>query len=432
MRKKRSDNIIIEKATELIGAIEAPPSKSYTHRAIMACGINGKCRIQNPLYSDDIIATINAWKTLGAVIKKRRNFLDVRGFHGLPDPKNRLIDVGESGTLLRFILPILALAKGEFIISGRQTLMDRPNRTIVEALKSWDIDVSGKGDDHKLPIRLVAKGEIEGGETRVSGRESSQTISSLLMAAPLAKRDTIIIVKDKLVSKPYVDVTIDVLRKAGIEVVNKDYRKFHVKCGQRFKPLGKFIVPGDYSSSAFAIVAASLLKSDVAIMGLGDDKQGDNKIIEIVNAMGGKIRHAKNTIRINGPFALKGIDIDCGDTPDLVPILAVLGCFAKGKTRIHNVAHLAYKESDRIAAPAGELMKLGAAISTTKDSMTIKQSRLRAGNVSSRSDHRIAMALTVAGLIVGDVRIDGVECISKSYPRFLQDMKSLGAKFKVI
>ena len=148
--------------------------------------------------------------------------------------------------------------------------------------------------------------------------------------------------------------------------------------------------------------------------------------------MGAKIKHTKNTVRIKGPFELKGINIDCSDIPDLVPILAVLGCFAKGKTKLYNIAHLAHKESNRITAPAGELMKLGANISVTKSSIIVKHSCLASGHVSSCDDHRIAMALVVAGLKIGDVRIKGAECISKSYPNFLRDIKSLGAKFKII
>ena len=432
MKKNKYTIIITEKTPVMRGIIKAPPSKSYTHRAIMIGGINGSCEVINPLFSNDTLATINAWKQLGSVIKKEPRCLRIKGFYGLPHPAGRTVNVGESGTLLRFILPIVALAKGDFKIRGKGTLLGRSNRTIVEALRSWNIDISGTGKERKLPIRLKGKGEIEGGEIYVSGRESSQTVSSLLIAASFAKDSTTIIVKDKLVSKPYVDVTIDILRQAGIKVRNDKYKKFHVRCGQEFRPPRKFIVHGDYSSAAFLIAAASLLPSNVAITDLASDKQGDKKIISILNKMGAKIKHTKNTVRIKGPFELKGINIDCGDIPDLVPILAVLGCFAKGKTKIYNIAHLAHKESNRITVPAGELMKLGANIAVTKSSITVKRSCLRSGDVSSCDDHRIAMALAVAGLKIGNVRIKGAECISKSYPNFLRDIKSLGAKFRII
>jgi len=432
MQKNRGINIIIEKIPKLIGIVKAPPSKSYTQRAIMIGSINGISKIVNPLYSKDTLATINAWRQLGAIIKKVSNYLQIKGFHGLPHPRSHFINVGESGTLLRFILPIIALAKGNFKVQGEGTLLGRSNRTIVEALKSWNLDISGTGREHKLPIMLKGKQEIKGGKTYVSGRESSQTVSSLLIVAPFAKDDTTIIVKDKLVSRPYVDVTIDVLRQAGIKVKEEDYKKFYVRCGQKFKLQRKFVIHGDYSSAAFLIAAGCLLPSDITITDLIDDKQGDRKIINILNNMGARIRPIRNSVRIKGPFELKGRDIDCSDTPDLVPILAVIGCFAKGKTRIYNIAHLAHKESNRITTPAGELMKLGADISTTRDSIIVKQSCLKPGHISSCNDHRVAMALVIAGLRIGDVRIRGIECISKSYPKFLRDIRSLGAKFKII
>lgn len=431
-RRNKCVNIIVGKTPALTGVIKAPPSKSYTHRAVMIGGINGGCEIANPLFSNDTLATVDAWRQLGSAIKKEPHRLKIKGFYGLPHPTGHVINVGESGTLLRFILPIIALAKGSFVIRGKGTLLGRSNRTIVEALRSWNINISGIDKEDKLPIRLKSNGIIKGGVTYVSGRESSQTVSSLLIVSPFAENDTVIVVKDKLVSKPYVDVTIDLLRRAGIKVRNDGYKKFYVHRGQKFKPPRKFIVHGDYSSAAFLIAAACLLPSDVVIADLVNDKQGDKKIVSILNKMGAKIERVKNTLRIKGPFELRGMSIDCGDIPDLVPILAVVGCFAKGKTKLRNIAHLAHKESDRITAPAGELMKLGADVSTTKNSIIVKQSCLKPGRVSSCDDHRIAMALVVAGLRTGDVRIRGVECISKSYPDFLRDIRSLKAKIRIL
>lgn len=423
-------NIFTKKTSKLIGVIKAPPSKSYTHRAIMIGAIDGECEVANPLYSDDTVATINALRQLGAIIKKEPDSLNIKGFSGQPSLRSRSINVGESGTLLRFILPIISLAKGNFKVQGRKTLLRRSNRTIVEALRSWDIDISGRGESHKLPIILKSKGMLKGGEIYVSGRESSQVISSLLVTAAFTKSDTAIILKDKLVSRPYVDVTIDVLQKIGIEVKNENYERFYVGSGQNFKPKQRFVIHGDYSSVSFLIAAASLIPSDITILDLIDDKQGDKKIISILNNMGARIEYADNAIKVKGPFELKGIDIDAGDTPDLVPILTVLGAFAKGKTTIYNIAHLAHKESNRITMPAGELIKLGARLSTTPDSIIVNHSSLKPAHVLSCGDHRIAMALVVAGLSIGDVKIKGIECISKSYPNFLQHIKSLGAEFR--
>ena len=198
--------------------------------------------------------------------------------------------------------------------------------------------------------------------------------------------------------------------------------------GQRFNFKKDFVVPGDYSSAAFLIAAACLVPSDMVIKGLFKDKQGDRGIIAILNRMGARIRHSNNEVRIKGPFELKAADIDAGDTPDLAPLLTALACLAKGRTRIYNIGHLAHKESNRLTAPAGELRKLGADIEIGRDSLIVRGTVLRPGEVSSRDDHRIAMSLAVIGLRIGGVIIGRTDAAAKSYPGFFRDMRNLGAK----
>ncbi|MEK6564835.1 MAG: 3-phosphoshikimate 1-carboxyvinyltransferase [Candidatus Omnitrophota bacterium] len=423
----------VEKTPHLRGALEAPASKSYTIRAILAASLNGKIRIINPLFSQDTQAAIKALEALGARIRKREGSLQVRGFQGRPSLKDQGVVVGESGTLLRLILPIIALGKGEFKINGRGTLLKRPNKPIVEALLSLGVDIKGKGRNSHLPITIHGKGAIPGGKVAVSANLSSQTISSLLMVSAFALRDTTIIIKDKVVSRPYIDITLDVLRMAGVKVQRQGHSRFFIKSGQGFKLKKDFIIHGDYSSAAFLIAASCLIKSDVIITDMVKDRQGDRKIVDILNKMGARIKHSGDRIEIRGPFELKGIDIDCSDTPDLVPILLTVSCFAKGRTRIYNIGHLAYKESNRITAPAGELRKLGARIKIGRDKIIVQESSLRPqAVVSSCNDHRIAMALAVLGLRTGGLIIKNSECINKSYPDFIRDLKALGAKFTKI
>ncbi|MFA5117147.1 MAG: 3-phosphoshikimate 1-carboxyvinyltransferase, partial [Candidatus Omnitrophota bacterium] len=193
------------------------------------------------------------------------------------------------------------------------------------------------------------------------------------------------------------------------------------------KAKGDFIVHGDYSSAAFLLAAACLVPSDVTLTDLVEDKQGDKAIVGILEKMGAVIKRKGNSLKVRGPFELKGINIDCSDTPDLVPILAVLGCFAKGASRLYNIEHLIYKESNRIAMPALELSKLGAHIHFTRKELLVKQSILQGGVVSPHNDHRLAMALAVAALKAGGVTIQDTRCVSKSYPMFFQDMRKLGA-----
>lgn len=428
IKTEERDNILVNQTPLLHGVVAAPPSKSYTLRAIMIGGLNGKVTIVNPLVSEDSLAAIDVWAKLGAIIDfKNSNRLFIKGVSGLPKPLGNTINVNESGTLLRFILPILALAKGNFIVTGEKTILGRSNKTIVEALRNWDVEIEGQGTQHKLPITIKGGGGLKGGITEISGREGSQAVSSLLIAASLAAEDTTIILKDKLVSRPYVDITIDALSKAGIKIERYGYRRFTIKRKQPFKLAEDFIIPGDYSSAAFLIAAACLVPSDVTITNLFNDAQGDKRIINILNRMGAKIKRRGDSVKIKGPFELRGVDIDGGDIPDIIPILTAVACFAKGNTRIENIEHLTHKESNRIKSPAGQLVKLGAKIETSENSVTIYNSVLKPGIVSSCGDHRIAMLLAVIGLRLGNVRITNTNCITKSYPSFLNDLLSLGA-----
>lgn len=428
-KNEHHEVIGISKTMKLQGTIKASPSKSYTHRAIIIGSMNSFIKVINPLICDDTKATIETWKQLGANIDVKDAYLSIEGFNGKPVLKSHQLNVNESGTLLRFLLSILAYSNGEIIVNGRGTLLNRTNKVLVEVLTKLGVDIEGSGSEHNLPIRMKVNGKMKGGEIEISGKTSSQVISSLLIAAPLAENDTIIIVKDDLVSKPYVDITIDVLKWAGISVINENYKVFKIKSDQKFTPKTNYVVHGDYSSSAFLMGGACLIDSDLTITDLVYDKQGDRKIIDILVEMGAVITQQEDSINIKGPFDLKGIDIDGHDIPDLVPVLTVLGTFAKGKTRIYNINHLVHKESNRITDPAGELKKLGAKIEiTTNNEIIIHESKLREEiNISSRNDHRIAMSLALAGLRMKKLNIEKPDCISKSYPSFFTDMKYLGA-----
>lgn len=427
------NNLVLRsRETQLLyGTVQAPPSKSYSHRAILIASLDGRTRVINPLSCDDTRNTVTLCRKLGASIGRIKGGFAVRGIGGSPSVSGKSVHVGESGTLLRFCLPLLALNPRPVTVCGKGTLLSRTNRQVVDVLKSWGIDIAGQGGQHLLPIRINATGSLKGGRAIVDAGVTSQVVSALLIAAPFAEEDTILELSGRLVSRPYVDITIDVLKWAGIAVENDNYRSFRVKCGQRIRPHGAYTVHGDWSSAAFLIAAAAITRSDVTVADLVKDCQGDRRIAAILRRMGAKITHSGSSVHVKGPFDLRGVDIDGADVPDLVPILATIACFAKGVTRIRNVAHLAHKESNRLAKPAGELQKLGARISSTSDELIIRQSQLHGGNVSACKDHRIAMSLAVAGLRINDgVRIAGAECISKSYPGFVSHMRALGARIQ--
>lgn len=417
----------------LSGTVRAPASKSYTHRAIMIAALDGKTRIANPLYCEDTLNTIALWRRLGARIRKETGCLVVQGCGGVPVlSRGGAVNVGESGTLLRFILSILPLVEGPVVVRGRGSLLKRTNRQVVDVLKTWGVDIEGRGPEHRLPIRIRADGVLRGGAATVDGSVTSQVVSSLLIAAPFARNDTTLALERPLVSRPYVDITIDVLKWAGIRVEREGDGTFCVRTGQALKPRRDFTVHGDWSAAAFLLAVAALTESDVTVTDLVRDCQGDRRIVGILRAMGTKITESGTAVRVRGPASLHGMEIDGGDIPDLVPILTVLGCFAAGTTRIRNIAHLVHKESDRLAMPAVELGKLGAKIAVGSDGLVIRRSELHGGAVSACNDHRIAMSLAVAGIGAGQVvTIAGAGCIAKSYPGFVSDMRKLHANLQV-
>ncbi len=421
-------DLVVKPGIGLSGTVCAPPSKSYTQRAVIIGSMDGRCRIYNPLRSDDTMNAVAVSRALGAEIKDGGSFLDVRGYNGKPRPSGGPVNVGENGTLLRFSLAVLSLSEGEVTVEGEKSLRKRPNTSIVQALQSLGVRIEGEGPSHTVPVRIHGKGGFKGGEVLIDGRTTSQAVSALLAIAPFAEDDVVVNITGGLVSKPYVDITLDVLGWAGIKVENDSYRRFTVKSGQEFRMKPEVAVHGDYSSAAFLMAAAVLTSSDVVIEDLVPDSQGDMKIIDMLEAMGARIERGESSLRIRGPFELHGRDFDLSGTPDLAPVLTVLGCFASGRTRIHNASHLLYKESNRLAQPAGELRKLGAGITETADGLVIENSSLSSGEVFSWGDHRVAMALAVAGLrIKGGLKVKNAECISKSYPGFIKDMRRLKA-----
>jgi 3-phosphoshikimate 1-carboxyvinyltransferase len=426
-------DLIVEESPEIAGEVAAPPSKSYTQRAVIISALDSKCDIFNPLRSDDTMNAVSVFRLLGADIKDNGEFFSVSGVNGKPSPRCPVVNVGENGTLLRFTLAALSLASGELIVDGEKSLRKRPNSAIVNALRMLGVEIEGSGGAHTVPVRIKGSGGLRGGEVEIDGRTTSQAVSALLAVSPFANGDVVLKIKGELVSKPYVDITIDVLEWAGIKVINENYRKFTIAGGQKSRMKPEVSINGDYSSAAFLMASAVLTKSDVVIKGLAVDCQGDIRIIEILKNMGAEIKRDENSVSIKGPCELKGGEFDLSGTPDLAPVLTVLGCFAEGKTRIYNASHLLYKESNRLAQPAGELEKLGAKIALTGDGLVIEHSKLSSGEVFSWGDHRVAMSLAAAGLAVeGGLSIKNAECIGKSYPGFINDMKSLSARLSVV
>ncbi len=426
------------------GEIIAPPSKSYTHRAITIAALAKKSEIVYPLLSGDTEATINAAKCLGATVEvaveqegQAKKIL-IEGTEGSPDTPEDVINAENSGTTLRFFTAVSALCEGAAVITGDASLRKRPNLPLLKALNELGSEAFSTRGDGTAPI--VVKGRLTGGETVIDASISSQFISALLIACPLAAKDSYILANN-LSSVPYMRMTTEVLEQAGVEVSfsrlssSNDY-SFHVEGGRSYD-LRRFTVPGDFSSSSYLLAAAAITDSELKVKNLFPSAQGDSRIVGLLEEMGAKINWNKEegVVEVNGAqsVGLKGIKVNMRENPDLVPTIAVLAAVAEGSTEITGVAHLRYKETDRLKFLTEELTKMGVQIKEKEDGLLIEgEEKLKAAKVYSHEDHRLAMALCIAALSArGETVVEEAGCANISYPSFFEDMLNLGADITI-
>jgi len=425
-------NALIFPTQFLRGAVELPASKSYSIRAVITAACGGRSHILFPSECDDALSAIQAAKNLGAKVRRVKNgwLIDAGGLSDVASE----INVKESGTVLRLLLPLIALSEARIVVTGEGTLRGRPNHHLIKALRDLGVNVAGKGEKHSVPI-VFKGGRLNGGTIKIDGSLSSQFVSAFLIALPQLEKDsTLKVTGKKIVSSDYVTMTLQVLQKAGIKVRALDPRTFEIPGGQTFRGLKAFHVPSDYGLAAFLMAAAALTESDVRLRGyLNDDFiQADGHILEILKQMGVRFTRTTRSLRVKGPFAIQGGTFSLKDCPDLLPILAVCALFARGKTTFKDVAHVRAKESDRISDLRNELLKIGAQVSETHNTLTVipAPGQYRSNCIlDPHHDHRLAMAFSVLGLKVG-ARVKDIECMSKSYPGFLRDLKALGGRIQ--
>ena len=360
--------------------------------------------------------------------------LKIHGFDGKPKIPDDVIDAANSGTTLRLMTAIAALTDGITVLTGDSSLRSRPNGPLLEALNKLGAKACSTRGNERAPI--IVRGGLKGTEVDISGSISSQFISALLIACPLKESNTTLSIMGKLKSKPYVDVTLEMLELAGVKIQtgNENGIKFIIPGKQKYD-FKDYTIPGDFSSVSYLLAAAAMIDgAEVKVKNLFPSKQGDKLIIEILEKMGADITWDKKagTVTIKGGRQLNAITFDAGATPDLVPTVAVLASAAEGTSIIENAEHVRYKETDRLRALATELPKLGVKLKEEKDSLTITGGKLHGATVHGWDDHRIVMALAVAGMVAGDTTIDTTESVSISYPEFFKDIRSLGAKIEQI
>lgn len=410
-------NIAIQPTT-LYGDIEAISSKSVAHRMLICAAFaDAPTTLNIKQASDDIEATVHCLKALGADITRNKDAYTITPI--TTAKASPTLDCGESGSTLRFLLPIAAVLGNNAHIIGHGRLPNRPLSELTKVMKEHNVTFY----EEQLPLTLG--GKLHGGEFRIAGNISSQYITGLLLALPLLKEDSVIEITTELESASYIDITLSVLKAFGVSI-RATGNRYQIKGNRRYHSPGNLTVEGDWSNAAFFLSAAAL-GNNVSMSGLNiDSPQGDRRILRCLEQFGAE--SSGNGEKISFHFKeLRGSTVDLQDIPDLLPILAVTAAFAKGDTTFIHAARLRLKESDRLESTAAMICALGGSAETTADTITIHGTGLIGGTVNSCNDHRIAMAAAIAATrCKKPVVILGAEAVNKSYPEFFKDYNHLG------
>ncbi|MCI5866563.1 MAG: 3-phosphoshikimate 1-carboxyvinyltransferase [Methanosphaera sp.] len=419
----------VKKVDQITGTIKAPASKSYSHRAFIAAALaEGESVLRDPLYSEDTLATLEACEKLGALFQRFPDKCIVQGTAGYIRTPDDIIDVKNSGTSIRILSSIAAIApRANFtVFTGDESLRKRPMADLIDALENLGVMIYSAQNNGTPPI--IVKGGFDGGETDIKGDVSSQFISSILMAAAYSKNPVTLNVRGKFVSKPYVKMTLSVMAKFGIQFEydtsnEPEYSSYYIE-PQKYE-CTDYTIEGDYSSASYIIAAAALMKSDITIKNLyKNSMQGDKLIVDIIKKMGATVDVNEMDIHIKSNGNLRAFDINLSNAPDLLPTVAILMAAADGTSKISGVEHARFKETDRVHNCAIELENVGVEVEEFQDGIIIKGNPT-GGVVNSHLDHRMVMAFYVLGLKIGNITIKDAACYDISFPNFLEVMHKI-------
>jgi len=398
-------------------AISVPGSKSFTHRMLIAAALSGgTCALQNCLDSEDTRLTRAALAQLGADSETDGDLWMIKGQDGTWTATSDPLFLGNSGTSMRLLAAVVALGKGVYRLMGTTRMHERPIQDLLDALNQLGIRADSMHHDGCPPIE-IRTANIRGGRVSIDCGTSSQYLSGLLLMAPILDQGLEIRVTTGPVSRPYIDMTLQVMTRFGIRYERDGYRYFKVPGNQRYQS-GTYTVEPDASQASYFWAAAAVSGTTVTVSGFPHESiQGDLRIVEVLSAMGCSVdRHETGISVTGGP--LQGVDVDMADMPDMVPTLAVVAAFAKGLTRIRHVAHLKVKESDRLGAVTDELRKMGVDARPVDDDLIIRGGSPKGAVIHTYDDHRIAMSFSIAGLRTPGVRIENEGCVAKSFPTY--------------
>lgn len=410
------------------GAVQLPGSKSLSNRLLLLAALAaGTTEVRNLLDSDDTRYMAAALETLGVSLQFSDNRTEclVAGQGGPFGVAAADLFLGNAGTALRPLCAALCLGQGVYTLTGEPRMLERPIAHLVEALRALGADIRYQQVEGYPPLTIRAQG-LRGGRVAVKGNVSSQYLTALLLAAPLAAGELRIAIEGDLVSKPYIDMTIDVMGRFGVAVEREGYRQFRVAGGQSYQSPGQVLVEGDASAATYFLAAAAIGGGPVRVNGVGADSiQGDIRFAEVLEGMGAKVKRGPDWIEA-ARGELRGLDLDLNHIPDAAMTVAVTALFAEGKTAIRNIGNWRVKETDRLAAMAAELRKVGAAVVEGADYLEITPpQRLQPAVIETYNDHRMAMSFSLAALGAAEITILNPGCVAKTFPEYFDIFRGI-------
>ena len=414
-----------EKILEAVATtVAVPGSKSLTQRALIAAALaEGNSFIRHALIAEDTQHLISGLQVLGARIESAGGGYLVSGTAGALKNSGKEIFLGYNGTALRFLTAMVCLGRGKYVLTGEKRLCQRPVGALVSALQNMDVNISCH--NNCPPVEVKANG-LTGGTITLKDIESSQYVSALLLCAPYTAKGIELKLQGNIVSAPYIDLTISVMKDFGANILETGTNQYTVNTVNLYSGR-EYQVEGDASSASYFFLAAALLKKAIRVNGISrQSKQGDIRLLDILEKLGCKVLAGVNWVEVTGVDLAEGnFTFDLNDIPDMVPTLAVLAAFRKGRTLITNVAHLRIKESNRLAAMVAGLTRIGIEAEELPDGLMINGGRPEASSIHTYNDHRIAMSFAIAGLAVPGIEISDKKCVDKSFPGFWKELNKI-------
>ncbi|MGA0361342.1 MAG: 3-phosphoshikimate 1-carboxyvinyltransferase [bacterium] len=425
-----TEQLRLDPIRRISGSITLPGSKSLSNRVLLLAMLSeGETFIENLLDSDDVRRMIDALAKLKISYEEDRpgKKIRVKGEGGrIPVDKAELF-LGNAGTAIRPLTAALTLGHGRFVLDGIERMRERPIQDLLDGLNQLGAQVRSINNSGCPPVEIIANG-LPGGVTKLSGAISSQYLSAILLASPYAQTPVEIRIKDHLVSIPYVEMTIRLMNRFGVNVdVSEDFKSFHINAPQSYKSPKTYFVEGDASSASYFLAGAAITGGTVTVIGCGTDSlQGDAQFAKIMEMMGAEVQWEANQITVRGSGNLKGIDVDMNEMPDAAMTLAVAALFAKGTTAIRNIYNWRLKETERLKAVSSELKKLGAAVEEGEDYIIIEPpEKLLSAEIATYDDHRMAMAFSLAACGEVPITILDPSCVSKTFPDYFDQLSKL-------